>query len=91
MSDGITEALRNNLDAPKPLAARRIHVHVDLVGLLSRRRRIVGVVDENGKELDDEEARRRLLALVIGGRRVMPIGVPCEGFDDVTGCPGHEP
>jgi hypothetical protein len=89
VSDGITDALRENLDVPPP-GRRIIHVHVDLHGLLSSRRRIVGLVDGAGRELPDEEARRRLLTLVASGVRCMPIGEACDGFDPITGCPGHD-
>lgn len=89
MSDGITDAMRDNLDVPAP-RGWTVHVVVDLHGLLSSRRRIVGLVDENGHELADDEARRRLLTLVASGVRCMPIGNACDGFDPITGCPGHE-
>lgn len=33
---------------------------------------------------------QHLLDLIAQGYEVLPLGEPCEGFDKVNGCPGHE-
>ena len=36
-----------------------------------------------------DEAKRAFLTYAREGKRVIPIGDPCEGFDYQKGCPGH--
>ncbi len=53
----------------------------DLEGLFKR---------EDGHVLTPREAREHLMDQLLEGRRVLPIGPPCEGFDYAGGgCPGH--
>lgn len=46
-------------------------------------------VDGNGRWRTADEARHALLEALATGHEVLPIGVPCEGFDRKKGCPGH--
>lgn len=36
-----------------------------------------------------EQVKRWMLDQHAAGKKRLPIGERCEGFDDVTGCPGH--
>ena len=45
--------------------------------------------DDDGRLLSPDEARLALMDELAKGRRVMPMGDACEGFDYQTGCPGH--
>lgn len=45
---------------------------------------------ENGEQLSAADIRRDLLDMFKQGKKVIPVGEPCEGWSDVTGCPGHE-
>jgi len=46
--------------------------------------------DNNGNFLSYEEAIDFLLEELSKGHEVIPLGLPCEGFDYKKGCPGHE-
>lgn len=48
------------------------------------------VTDDNGRELTIPEIKEWLMDELAKGRRVIPLGKPCEGFSYETGCPGHE-
>ncbi len=45
---------------------------------------------ESGRWATADEAQDFLLDELQQGHLVLPIGEPCEGFDYVKGCPGHE-
>jgi hypothetical protein len=47
-------------------------------------------VSRGGKALKKAEAVEYLLDRLGEGKRVLPIGEPCDGFDYQKGCPGHE-
>jgi hypothetical protein len=68
------------------------HMSVNLQGLLNnyKRRKITFMMDDNGIELSDREARLHIHNLQAMGHKLMPCG-ECEGFDPFgNGCPGHE-
>ena len=73
----------------------RIHVHLDLLGLLSwpdrDLSRFKGVfVSDDGRTANTvAEIRAALTEALAGGQRCLPLGEPCEGFSPATGCPGH--
>lgn len=46
------------------------------------------VARENG--ISPEEAKEIFWGYLREGKRVIPLGEPCVGFDYQTGCPGHE-
>lgn len=69
----------------------RYHLSVNIEGLLNqyKRKKMNRVlVDDNGKSLNDSEARAYLIQAIQEGKRVLPTA-DCEGFDFVKGCPGH--
>lgn len=45
---------------------------------------------DDGREMTPIEAKNSLMDELQKGRRVLPHGEPCEGFDYVKGCPGHD-
>lgn len=45
--------------------------------------------DDKGRPLEPLAARRELKLLRKQGVQRIPLGDPCEGFSNVTGCPGH--
>lgn len=64
---------------------------VDIQGLLEhyRRKKLNGIVlDDNGKPMNDVQAREHLYKCLREGKRVLPTA-DCDGFDFVKGCPGH--
>ena len=67
---------------------KTIHVAIDIGSLLRSRRAIRGLLVD-GKKANDENARAALLEKLASGVRKLPLGERCEGFSDVTGCPGH--
>ncbi len=46
------------------------------------------VAEENN--LSVKECKNQFWDLFREGKRLLPMGEPCEGFDYVKGCPGHE-
>lgn len=71
--------------------SKTFHLSLDVRGLLGwpdaeLRRLICG---DDCKPASGFEARSWLLDHLRGGRRVLPIGEPCDGFSYETGCPGH--
>ncbi|HGM6931277.1 TPA: hypothetical protein ACKQDF_004943 [Stenotrophomonas maltophilia] len=70
------------------------HVHLDVAGALINMtdQDLDGLFQRNpsGEPLTAAEARRVLTEHLANGRRVIPLGPACEGFDySGTGCPGH--
>lgn len=45
--------------------------------------------DENGHRQPARMVRDFLKLELLKGRRVLPMGEPCEGWSYETGCPGH--
>jgi len=76
-------------------ARRSVHTSVDLKGLLTwkdkdLRRWLSSFVFENGPASDVQTLRGKLLELVMEGTLFLPVGEPCEGWTDASGCPGHD-
>jgi hypothetical protein len=54
------------------------------------KRRLAGMFrHETGRRMNGDEAREALFDELAHGHEVIPMS-KCEGFDFVTGCPGHE-
>lgn len=65
------------------------HLCVNIDGLLRRRITKGLITRDDGSECSGREGRAWLLEQKALGRRVLPFGDPCDGFDYQTGCPGH--
>lgn len=75
------------------MPSRIVHMQLSIRGALMnwRDREWVGVLtDDDGRKLSPREAKAALLDELAKGHEVLPIGPMCEGFDPVTGCPGHD-
>lgn len=61
-----------------------------MAGAIRNRRSggLKGYQDENGHTLSDDAVFREFTRRINAGERLFPVG-KCEGFDPVTGCPGH--
>lgn len=74
----------------------RIHCCMNVEGALraearSRRRlNRSGFTRDDGSDATREEAIEYLKACRNEGKRVIPLGGPCVGFDFTSGCPGHD-
>lgn len=68
--------------------SRHIHLCLDIRGAIQG----TGwkCVSRGGKALKKAEAIEYLMDRLGDGKRVLPMGAPCEGFDFQKGCPGHE-
>jgi hypothetical protein len=68
------------------------HMSANIEGMLRnyKRRSMAGlIIDDNGKELSDREARKYLEECKAKGWKKIPCS-DCEGFDPFeNGCPGH--
>lgn len=70
---------------------RHAHCCMDIRGALHNIKQLVGsVTNDEGRKLDRDEIFSWLCDELAKGRRVLPFGKPCEGFDYQTGCPGHD-
>jgi hypothetical protein len=65
-------------------AGTRFHMQASIEGLLKYSNKKLGQL----LEMPGKEARNILLYKKANGEKVIPCG-DCEGFDPVTGCPGH--
>jgi len=70
------------------------HRGVDIRGAIrrlgrSRAKWAVGITDGEGNTKTREAAIDALMDELASGRRVLPVGKPCEGWSYETGCPGH--
>lgn len=68
------------------------HLSVSINGLLAnfKRKKITFMIDDNGKEMSDKQAREELARLQYLGHKLIKT-CECEGFDPFeNGCPGHE-
>jgi hypothetical protein len=72
------------------MATRRMHVSLSIEGALKSRKKINYMQHDDGKRMSDKEARDYLQESLREGKRVLPISSECEGFDYITGCPGHD-
>jgi hypothetical protein len=69
--------------------SRHIHLCLDIRGAiqgtawkcLSRK---------DGRPIKKAEAIEYLMDRLAEGKKVLPMGGPCEGFSHETGCPGHD-
>ena len=68
------------------------HMHAEIEMMLSPRgtKWCKCMVDAKGRRMTVDEVRRALRAALAKGARVIPVGTRCEGFSDLTGCPGHD-
>lgn len=69
---------------------RQVHVCQSVQGALNNWKKAewTAVAKENGLSIDALKERFRIMDFE--GKKVIPIGDPCEGFSYETGCPGHE-
>jgi len=72
-----------------------IHICVDIRGAImrlsqSRAKMAPGMSDDNGRPLTRLQAIDALMCELAKGRKVLPMGNDCVGFDYQTGCPGHQ-
>lgn len=74
-----------------PKSSRTVHMCVNIEGVLrwpdSKLRNLF--MDDNGFRRPGREVRDWLRLQLAHGKRVLPIGKPCEGWSYQTGCPGH--
>lgn len=63
---------------------------MSIEGALSNPKKITYMQDDYGKRVSDKEARAYLKQCLAEGKRVIPTSNECEGFDYITGCPGHK-
>lgn len=74
------------------MTAYSLHVCLDIRGALrwSRRRLARLFRTEDGRRyMTAAEAHETLCDELAKGRKVLPLGEPCEGFSYQTGCQGH--
>lgn len=70
----------------------KYHLCVNIEGLLEmhRRKSLAGmVIDDNGRKMNDSQAREYLYQCLREGKRVLPT-TDCDSFDYQKGCPGHK-
>lgn len=63
---------------------------ISIEGLLSWRKKISFMQNDDGTRMSDKEARLYLKKCLAEGKRVLPTSDKCDGFDYIKGCPGHE-
>lgn len=72
------------------MAETTMHMCLDIRGAMQwSKRRLAGLVTVDGRRGTAKEAWSFLADELARGRRVLPLGEPCEGFSYETGCPGH--
>lgn len=72
--------------------SRTIHIHVDIRSALidMSDEDLVGMITaKGGGQMEAWQIKSALLDELLAGRKVLPVDDACEGFDYVTGCPGH--
>lgn len=68
---------------------RTMHISLSILGALKEPENWVNCITVNGRLLvTTEEVKSFLLLCHDKGYRLLPMS-DCEGFDYVTGCPGH--
>lgn len=74
------------------MSRRAIHISLSVEGAMRwPMRELEGLLlTDDGYELSGRACKEHLQKLFREGVRKLPFGKPCEGFDPVTGCPGHE-
>jgi hypothetical protein len=71
--------------------SRHMHCCMDIRGALMHPNDLLGsVTDNKGRKLNKREIQNWLMDELAKGRKVLPLGKACEGFDYQTGCPGHD-
>ena len=70
---------------------RTVHMCVSIEGVLRwPDKDLVNMFsDDNGHRQPARMVRDFLKLELLKGRRVLPMGEPCEGWSYETGCPGH--
>lgn len=70
----------------------RHHMCVDIQGVLRRKDSELRnlFMEEDGTKRPAKMVRDWLKLQLAYGKRVLPIGEKCEGWSDITGCPGHK-
>jgi len=68
---------------------RNFHVSMSVRGAL-KNKSFEGFTDANGNEVTKNQAQDFLMDQLSMGREKVPFGEPCEGYDYIKGCPGHE-
>lgn len=67
-----------------------IHCCIDIRGVLRwGDAGLRGMFMKDGRKMKGAEVREYLLDQLEAGRKMLPMGEPCEGFSFATGCPGH--
>lgn len=71
--------------------SRTVHMCVNIQGVLRWPDKDLRnmFTDENDQQRPAREIRDWLKLQLALGKRVLPMGKPCEGWSDQTGCPGH--
>lgn len=66
------------------------HMHISIEGVLANwsNHDLARLFGRSTKEV--AEVKRDLLECLTTGIKVLPVGPKCEGWSDITGCPGHE-
>jgi len=67
------------------------HIAVSVAGSLRQTdSELAGLVTlDDGTEATGHQARQWLRIQQMKGRKLLPVGEPCEGWSYETGCPGH--
>lgn len=69
---------------------RTVHCCVDIEGVLRwSDSDLSKLFTEDGQRKPGRYVRDWLRLQLANGKRVLPMGDPCEGFSYLTGCPGH--
>src|SRR5512143_2109675 len=84
-------------EAGQPLAPtagsttrRTIHLCVDIEGVMPwPDEDLANLFTDDGVKRPGKYVRDWLKLQLAQGKRVLPIGKPCEGFSYTNGCPGH--
>lgn len=73
------------------MSRRAIHISLCVEGAMRwPERKLEGLFKtDDGYALSGRACKEHLQKLFKEGVRKLPIGEPCDGFDPVTGCPGH--
>lgn len=72
-------------------ATRTIHMCVDISGVLRWPDKDLAKLfkEDDGTHRSGAYVRDWLKLQLAQGKKVLPMGKPCEGFSYQTGCPGH--
>lgn len=69
------------------------HTCLDIRGAIRNGKKFLWTgmfLHDDGRKMNAAEAMETLLDELSKGRKVLPVGEPCEGFSYDTGCPGHQ-